>query len=133
MTKLQIEACYDAAIDVVQGKFNASKAAAKVSSLTGLNSASAQMYLHAVIAMINGTAFGMNINEESIGIYLERIKQDFGEDAQKRAAESVLEKFLKDTSGNKYLKSAMKVLTREEANSFIEKYRKTNDIWPIGG
>lgn len=131
MTHEQIDACYLAALDVRDGKAALADAARSVHKQTGLDESSARMYINAVLAMLDGRRFSFNISNAGLERYLERIGNEFGKDAQKRAAQGILIKFIEEQRGNKYLNGAMTVLSKDEVDSFIEGYKVHHDVWPL--
>lgn len=131
MTHEQIDACYLAALDVRNGKTAISEAARVIHKQTGLKASSATMYINAALAMFEGKRFSFNISNAGVERYHERIGDEFGKDAQKRAAQGILIKFIEEQRGNKYLNGAMTVLSKDEVDSFIEGYKVHHDIWPL--
>ena len=131
MTLEQIDACYLAALDVRNEKVVIAKAAGAVHKQTGLDAGSARMYIKAALAMLDGTRFTFNISNAGVERYLERIGNEFGKDAQKRAAQGILIKFIEEQRDNKYLNGAMLVLSKDEVDSFIDGYKANHDIWPL--
>ena len=87
MTHEQIDACYLAALDVRNGKTAISEAARVIHKQTGLKASSATMYINAALAMFEGKRFSFNISNAGVERYHERIGDEFGRDAQKRAAQ----------------------------------------------
>lgn len=55
----------------------------------------------------------------------------FGKDAQKRAVQGILIKFIEEQCDNKYLNGAMLVLSKDEVNSFIDGCKANHDIWRL--
>lgn len=131
MSLEQIDACYLAALDVRNGKTVIADAAGTVHRQTGLDVGSAKMYITAALAMFEGKRFSFNISNAGVERYLERIGYEFGKDAQKRAAQGILIKFIEEQRGNKYLNGAMLVLSKDEVDSFIDGYKANHDIWPL--
>ncbi len=99
-----IRACYEQAIES-SGK-SVNTRASSVARLTGINTGSARHYNKTIEQMRSGGHYNMTINPFGTGLVLEWIRKDFGADAQRVAAQVVLEHVeyynLLDTGGPQY-------------------------------
>lgn len=93
MTPEMTEACYDAALMVIKNTTNIQQEKFEINRKTGMNPRSAEMYISAVIAMIEGEEIINDINKYSVEFYLNKIGKDFGKSALITACNVCLERF----------------------------------------
>jgi len=126
-----IDACFDIALDVRDGKLTPAEASRQVNKKTGMNAGSAKMYIGVVLAMLAGKPFPMNISDSAVDRYMDRIGTQFGAEAEKKAAQSLLIKFINEQKKSRYLNGALSVLSHDEIDGFLDGYGVSHDIWPM--
>lgn len=86
----QIRACYEAALQIRRGETTVSAARDRVMARTGLGRASTLDYIYNVQRLLDGRSYTRTMNPRGTELILEWIGADFGAEAQRDAAVSVL-------------------------------------------
>jgi uncharacterized protein with ParB-like and HNH nuclease domain len=85
LTNKMAEVSYEVAKKVYAGSLGRTAGKDEIAKLTGMNSGSAGDYIADFLAMMNGEKYTRTLNEYSTRYFVERIREDFGEGAFRKA------------------------------------------------
>lgn len=91
ITNEMVKAAYQIAAKVYRGEITRSEGKDEVASVAGMGTGSAGDYITVFLAMMEGSCYKRTINLYATEYYLEHIGNDYGLEAQKRAAKAVIE------------------------------------------
>jgi len=116
ITRLQIERAYQLGKQVHAGGIDRQAAIADLHSNHGMDDASAQMYIEALVRMLDGETYKRSINMEATRYYLERIYNDLGSGA--------LEKALISAEGHVDYYDSLGGARKVENRAIVEEFKK---------